>query len=217
MLARLVVLALAAVAVGAGGCGNTSMASRIMKSTAILEEMQASSAPIPAETLQNAAGVAIISEIRAGVGIGGSGGEGILLRRISGGWSQPLAVSIASGTIGLQLGAQGTEMVIVFNTDAAVMRFASEGMSMVAAAQGTAGDASGRTAAMSGPPPTTEIFSRSQGLFGGADVGGFNVRVDTRVNEETYGVNTTVLQILEGRAAPQPGMTRIQRILDGGR
>lgn len=215
MLTRLVVLALAAIAISAGGCGNTSMSSRILKSTAILEEMQVSTKPIPAATLQNAMGVAIISEIKAGVGIGGSGGEGILVRRLNDGWSQPLAVSIASGTIGVQLGAQGTDMVIIFNTDAAVMRFASEGASMVAVAQGTAGGASGQTAAMSGPPPTTQIFSRSEGLYGGADVGGFNVQVDKSVNEETYGTNTTVLQILEGRAAPQPGMTRLQRVLNG--
>ncbi len=217
MLNRCIVLALAAVALAAGGCGNTTMSSRILKSTAILEEIQVSKKPVPAETLKNAAGVAIISEVKAGVGIGGSGGEGILVRRVPGGWSQPLAVSIASGTIGVQLGAQGTDMVIVFNTDAAVMRFASEGASMVAVAQGTAGGASGQTAAMSGPPPTTQIFSRSEGLYGGADVGGFNVQVDKGVNEETYGTSTTVLQILEGRAAPQAGMTRIQRMLDGGK
>lgn len=215
MLTRFIVLALAAITISAGGCGNTSMSSRILKSTAILEEMQVSKKPIPAATLQHAMGVAIISEIKAGVGIGGSGGEGILVRRLNDGWSQPLAVSIASGTIGVQLGAQGTDMVIIFNTDAAVMRFASEGASMVAVAQGTAGGASGQTAAMSGPPPTTQIFSRSEGLYGGADVGGFNVQVDKGVNEETYGINTTVLQILEGRAAPQPGMTRIQRVLNG--
>jgi len=217
MLTRLIVLALAAFTISAGGCGNTTMSSRILKGTAILEEIQMSKTPVPADTLKNAAGVAIISEIKAGVGIGGSGGEGILVRRVPGGWSQPLPVSIATGTIGIQLGAQGTDMVIVFNTDAAVMRFASEGASMVAVAQGTAGGASGQTAAMSGPPPTTQIFSTSQGLYGGADVGGFNVQVDKGVLEETYGVNTTVLQVLEGRAPPQPGMTRIQRMLDGGR
>ncbi|MBM4112152.1 MAG: lipid-binding SYLF domain-containing protein [Phycisphaerae bacterium] len=217
MLTRLIVIALAAITVSAGGCGNTSMSSRILKDTAILESMQASSKPIPAATLKNASGVAIINEIEAGVGIGGSGGEGILVRKIDGGWSQPLAVSIASGTIGVQLGAQGTDMVIVFNTDAAVMKFASEGASMIAVAKGTAGGASGGTAAMSGPPPTTQIFSRSEGLYGGADVGGFNVQVDKKVNEETYGTSTTVLQILEGRAAPQPGMMRIERMLDGGK
>lgn len=216
MTTRLLSLVLTAVALAAaGGCGNTSMSTRIIRSQAILEEFQTSDRPIPASTLENAAGVAIISEITAGVGIGGSGGEGILMRRLNNGWSQPIAVSIASGTIGLQLGAKGRDMVVIFNTDAGVMRAASDGMAMVAAAGGTAGDASGSTTAMSGAPPATEVFSRSQGLFGGAAVGGFNVQVDTAVNQETYGTRYTTLDLLEGRGTPQSGMLRIERILDG--
>jgi len=215
MTTRLFTLVLATLALVAGGCGSTPMSTRIMRSTAILEEFQSSDRPIPASTLENAAGVAIISEVSAGVGIGGSGGEGILLRRLNSGWSQPIAVSVGSGTIGVQLGAKGREMVVIFNTDAGVMRAATEGMAMVASASGTAGDSSGSTSAMSGAPPATEIFSRSQGLFGGAFVGGFNVQVDRSVNEDTYGTRYSTLDLLEGRGTPQAGMTRIERILDG--
>lgn len=215
MTTRLLTLVLAIIAIAAGGCGNTSMSTRILKSNAILEEFQTSDRPIPASTLQGAAGVAILSEITAGVGIGGSGGEGILIRRLNSGWSQPIAVSIGSGTLGVQLGAKGRDLVVVFNTDAGVMRFATEGTSMVASASGTAGDRSGTTSAMSGAPPAVEIFSRSQGLFGGAFVGGLNVNVDRSVNEDTYGTKYTTLDLLEGRGTPQAGMSRIERILDG--
>lgn len=211
----MVALVLAAVALVAGGCGSTAMSTRIAKSQAILDEFQSSDKPIPASTFENAAGVAIISEVSAGVGIGGSGGEGILVRRMMNGWSNPIAVSIASGTLGVQLGAEGKDLVVIFNTDAGVMKFASEGASMVASASGTAGDASGTTSAMKGTPPATEIFSRSQGLYGGAFVGGFNVQVDTKVNQETYGSIYTTLDILEGRGSVQPGMMRIERVLDG--
>lgn len=213
----MVALFLATLALTAGGCGNTAMSTRIARSLAILEEFQSSDHPIPQATLEHAAGVAIINEVSAGAGIGGSGGEGILVRRLANGWSNPVAVSIASGTLGVQLGAQGRELVVVFNTDAGVMRFATEGTAMVASAAGTAGDASGSASAMTGTPPATELFSRSQGLFGGAFVGGFNVQVDTSVNAETYGAKYTTLDILEGHGTPQPGMTRIERILDGGR
>ncbi|MBX3354398.1 MAG: lipid-binding SYLF domain-containing protein [Phycisphaeraceae bacterium] len=216
MLTRTLSLLLAStIVLLAGGCGSTPMSTRIMRSTAILEEFQSSDRPIPASTLENAAGVAILSEISAGVGIGGSGGEGILLRRLNSGWSQPIAVSVGSGTIGVQLGAKGREMVVIFNTDAGVMRAATQGTTMVASASGTAGDASGTTSAMSGAPPATEIFSRSQGLFGGAFVGGFNIQVDTAVNQETYGSQFSTLDLLEGRGTPQPGMMRIERLLDG--
>jgi len=211
----MVALVLASFALVAGGCGGTAMSTRITRSQAILEEFQSSAKPIPASTLENAAGVAIISEVSAGVGIGGSGGEGILVRRLNNGWSNPIAVSIASGTLGVQLGAEGKDLVVVFNTDAGVMKFASEGASMVASASGTAGDASGNTSAMKGTPPATEIFSRSQGLFGGAFVGGFNVQVDTKVNQMTYGSIYTTLDLLEGRGTPQAGMMRIERVLDG--
>jgi len=215
MTTRLLTLVLATLTIVAGGCGGTAMSTRIMKSTAILEEFQTSAKPIPAATLEKAAGVAILTEITAGIGIGGSGGEGILIRRLNNGWSQPVAVSIGSGTLGVQLGAKGGEMVVIFNTDAGVMRAASEGMAMVATASGTAGGSTGSTSAMSATPPATEIFSRSQGLFGGAFVGGFNIQVDSKVNGETYGTIFTTLDLLEGRGTPQAGMMRIERMLDG--
>lgn len=216
MSTRFLALLLATFAIAAGGCGGTAMSSRIMKATAILDDIQSSKNAAPASTLQNCAGVVILGEVKAGVGIGGSGGEGILLRRLANGWSNPVAVSIGSGTIGLQLGAQGRNMLIVFNTDAGVMKFASEGAGMIAAAQGTAASESGGAASVTGKPAATQIFTTAEGLYGGADIGAFNVQVDKKVNEETYGPTITTMDLLEGRGGSGPaGMSRIERKLDG--
>lgn len=198
-----------------GGCGSTAMPTRISQDTEVLGQIQASPNAVPSEEIQKCAGVAIIKYTAAGVGIGAGNGEGILLRKLSNGWSKPLAVSVGDLSIGAQIGAQGVNMILVFQNDAAVLRFASQGTSAVAFAQGTAGRDTGTTMKEPPKPIDAKAYSISSGLFAGAVVGTVSVSVDTKVNEATYGSGVSMLDILEGRAQEQPGMMRLERLLGG--
>ena len=65
-------------------CSNLSlraddMHDRIYNATRLLEKKQGSADPIPTEILAHARGVAIGSITKAGLGIGGQGGEGIVM------------------------------------------------------------------------------------------------------------------------------------------
>jgi lipid-binding SYLF domain-containing protein len=77
------------------------------------------------EILKNAKGVLVLPDvIKAGIGIGGEYGEGAL--RIQG--RTVAYYSIASASIGLQLGAQKKDIIFVFLQDEALRKFqASEG------------------------------------------------------------------------------------------
>jgi lipid-binding SYLF domain-containing protein len=73
--------------------------------------------------LRNAKAYLVFPEvIQAGIGIGGQYGEGVL--RMGGG--SAAYYSIASGSIGFQLGAQRKSIIIVFLQDAALQNFLSK-------------------------------------------------------------------------------------------
>src|SRR5271154_206582 len=75
------------------------MYERIHNAIHIVDKRQGSDDPIPAEILQNAKGIAICTILKGGIGIGGQGGEGIVLIRHTGAagpvWRAPSAFNIS--------------------------------------------------------------------------------------------------------------------------
>src|SRR5580658_8847191 len=76
------------------------MDERIHNAIKIVDKRQGSDDPIPEEILQNAKGIAICTILKGGIGIGGQGGEGIILiRHMSDGaapvWRAPSAFNIS--------------------------------------------------------------------------------------------------------------------------
>src|SRR5262249_447049 len=65
---------------------------------------------IPPALMQDAQGVAIFPNVlKAGLGLGGRFGRGvILIRQADGGWSNPLFLTLVGGGIGWQVGIQST-------------------------------------------------------------------------------------------------------------
>ena len=107
------------------------MSERIRDAIRIVEKRQGSDNPIPAEVLQNAKGVAICTIIKGGIGLGGQGGEGIVVIRHYGPtgtvWRAPSAFNISGASLGLQLGFTSISYIIVLNTDRAIGQFFNEG------------------------------------------------------------------------------------------
>ena len=122
---------------------------RIYTATQILEQKQGSLSSIPPEVLAHARGVASGTITKAGLGIGGQGGEGIVLLHYLGTtpatWSAPVAFNMSGGSLGAQIGFTTIRYVIILNTDSAVRLFTSTGkMTYDATATGTAGNDTGR-------------------------------------------------------------------------
>jgi len=70
---------------------------------------------IPREILDSAKCVAIVpSMFNAGFVFGGTYGRRVASCRTSNGWSGPAPYIIAGGSWGLQLGAQGVDLVMLF-------------------------------------------------------------------------------------------------------
>src|SRR5271163_4519215 len=107
------------------------MDERIHNATKIVDQRQGSDDPIPAEILQNAKGISICTILKGGIGIGGQGGEGIVLIRHLGDatpvWRAPSAFNISGASLGAQIGFTSISYIIVLNSERAIGQFIGQG------------------------------------------------------------------------------------------
>src|ERR1700722_9450999 len=200
------------------------MEERIHDATKIVEQRQGSDDPIPAEILQNAKGIAICTILKGGIGIGGQGGEGIvLIRHLSGGapvWRAPSAFNISGASLGAQLGFTSISYIIILNSEKAIGQFVGQGkVKWDATATGTAGADTGVESQSTRDLEKREVlvYRDSGGLFGGATFGGSSIEVKSEINQEAYGEHTHVRDILEGRFPVPQNAQRLYDLLDGKR
>jgi lipid-binding SYLF domain-containing protein len=69
---------------------------------------------IPKELLDTAEAIAVFPGVlKAAFLVGGRGGQGVISRRIKGGWSAPAFFNLGGGSFGPQIGAQRTDYVLL--------------------------------------------------------------------------------------------------------
>lgn len=150
--------------------------------------------------LGRARGLLIVPKLgRGGFIIGGSGGRGLLLGRDSktGRWSQPAFYTMGSASIGLQIGGDVSQVILVIMSnkglDALLSTKAQLGADMSVAA-GPVG--TGTKAA------TADVlsFARSKGAFAGLTVDGSIIDPDDARNSAYYGKAVSPLDILVRRS-----------------
>lgn len=187
----------------------------------ILDEiMQIPEKGIPPSLLANAAGIAIIPNVlKVGLVVGGRFGRGVLvLRNAGGGWSDPVFISLTGGSFGWQIGAQSTDVILVFKTARSIQGILNGKFTLGADAAVAAGPV-GRN--MSGAVDTTlraEIYSysRSRGLFAGVSLEGSALQVNDDANAAYYGpAYLGPRSIISGSVAREtPDVTRLKAKLD---
>ena len=154
--------------------------------------------------LNKARGLLIVPKLgRGGFIIGGSGGRGLLLGRDSqtGRWSEPAFYTMGSASIGLQIGGEQSQVILVIMSnkglDALLSTKAQLGADMSVAA-GPVG--TGTRAA------TADVlsFSRSKGAFAGLTVEGSIVDPDDARNTAYYGKAVSPVDILVRHSVKNP-------------
>ncbi len=199
----------------------SDMQERIQSSIQILDQKQHSDEPIPAELLSHAKGVAIFSITKVGLGLGGQGGEGIVVLRRSDlmghSWTAPSAFNLSGGSIGAQIGFTEVHYIVVLNTDDAVNHFTRSGkVDWNATASGTAGEDTGTAKVSTTDLEHREIvvYKDSGGIFGGATLGGTSVERKDSINQAAYGENVHTRNILNGTVVPPKSANRLYHLLD---
>ena len=208
------VLALSAVLLGVSPV-YASMQGDVDQAASTIERFQAvPEKAIPQAVLRDARGLAIMTVIKAGFGLSGRGGAGVVVARTQHGWSGPSAIGTGGAGFGLQIGAQVTEFVMVLNTDAAVQAFSRNVNVTLGGDISVAAGPIGRNAEI-GIMPVAAIYtySRSQGLFAGVSLEGTVIGTRNDANAEYYGHRVTPEEVLSGRIPSPPGATRLVHVL----
>jgi lipid-binding SYLF domain-containing protein len=165
-----------------------------------------------ASLLRNAKGVFVIPHYgRAALGIGGRGGEGVLMIKRNGQWTDVAFYNTGGASIGLEAGVEGGSLVYVLNDDKAVTAFRQDNKwSLNAEAGLTVFQWSGKAHANAGRGDVT-VWSDTKGLLGAAAVSVTDIDFDEEDNAAFYGRRVRADDIFSQRASARPAQVAVLR------
>ena len=203
-----VLLTLALFSLTAAAEDKTDAAKRLDNAASVLQQITA--APdkgIPENVLNDAKCVAVVPHmIKGGFGIGGQHGKGVATCKTTNGWSAPAFFTISGGSFGLQIGAEGVDLVMLAKTDQGRQARLSDKFQVGGSASAAAGPVGREAAAgtdwkMKAPILT---YSRSKGAFAGISLNGSVIHADKDATKAFYGQDTASQQILTGQVQAPP-------------
>jgi len=205
-------LCLALVSVSSGAANKED--DRLENSGVVLEEILGVPDDIPRELLDKAECVMVIpSMLKVAFGIGGNYGRGAMACRtglaFTGPWGAPAMYSLDGGSIGLQLGAQSTDLVLLVMNRRGVNALLESTVKLGGNASAAAGPKGRDISAATDVTMRAEIlsYSRTRGLFAGVSLDGASLRPDDDASEQVYGRRITARTIVTstGLAVPAAG------------
>lgn len=175
---------------------------RIREAGVTLHEiMNAGDRSIPEDLIKRAQCVAVVPDLkRAGFILGGKYGKGVLTCRTAKGWSAPATIRIEGGSIGLQIGAGETDLVLLVMNRGGEDKILRDKFTIGADASVMAGPVGRSANAATDAAMKAEIlaYSRSHGVFGGVALEGATLRPDNDDNAKIYGRSVTAREIVHG-------------------
>lgn len=156
---------------------------------------------IPRDLLARCRGLAVFpGVIKAGVVVGVSYGSGVVLRRdqTSGRWSKPVFFRIRGGSVGLQAGAQSTDLILLIMSEEGFERLLEEKLTLGADLSVAAGPVGREASAETSIRFDAGIlsYSRAKGLFAGFSLKGAALEPDKEANEVYHGKDVSVQDVL---------------------
>jgi SH3 domain-containing YSC84-like protein 1 len=173
---------------------------------------------IPREVLAKAHAIAVFPGVVKGAFlIGGTSGDGIVTaRRPDGSWSPPAIFRMTGGSLGLQIGAEVTDVVLLITSPKGLQGLLSSEFTIGADMSAAAGPSGKRGEVSTDLKFSTDLvtYSRTKGLFAGLSFSGASVRAADDWNQSLYGRGYTVQEILVGTqlTIPQVAQGFIQTV-----
>jgi SH3 domain-containing YSC84-like protein 1 len=197
---QIAILALAGFMCAENGDG-TEIEKRLEASANVLDQVMSSQATtIPSQVLAEAECIAVVpSLVNVALGVGGRHGKGVATCRTANGWSAPGPISISGASVGLQIGGQAIDVVIVVMDRNAFNRLLSSNFKIgadVAGSPGPVGDKGDKT---DWRKAQILSYSKSHGVFAGVTLKGATVKQDKDGIVELYGRYVPILSILGGK------------------
>lgn len=155
-----------------------------------VEIMNVPDQAVPQKLLDKAEAIAVFPSVyKAGFIVGGRGGRGVVSRRNGRGWSAPAFFNLAGGSIGLQIGASKTDLVLLFMNPQALGALLQDKFEIGGEGSAAAGPVGRAASASTDAQLKAGIlsYSRSKGLFAGLEIKGVVISPDNDDNLAVYG------------------------------
>lgn len=179
---------------------------RFVEAGSVLTEiMQAPDKGIPEDLLERAHCVAIVPGLkRLGFIVGAKYGKGVLTCRTGDGWSAPSTIRIEGGSIGFQIGAGETDLVLLVMNESGKKKLLDDKFTVGGDASVMGGPVGRSTSAATDAQLHAEMlsYSRARGVFAGVSLEGATLRPDTDDNHDVYGPDARQSQIVTGKYKP---------------
>ena len=219
MIKRMIssLMALALVALPLLAAGDKKETERLENCGLIVKEVMDIPDNIPEDLINKAECIIVYpSVLKAAFIVGGSYGRGAMTCRsgehFTGPWSAPTMMALEGGSVGLQLGGQATDFVLLVMNPRGARSILSSKVKLGADASAAAGP-KGRTAnASTDVTMRAEVlsYSRNRGLFAGLSLEGSTVRPDNDGNERIYGKKVEAESIVfKGAVAVPPAAQKM--------
>ena len=184
--------------------------------TVIKEMLVAHDRSIPQDLLKDSAGVAIVPALwKGGFIVGGSYGNGVVLRNKGQSWSPPAFFKFGMASVGLQIGVQKIELILVIMGQKTMDAFLKSKFKLGGDVAVAAGPVGARSSA------ATEInlkggiysYSRTKGLFAGISLEGGGIDATPELNKAYYQTTSSTKDILDGKVTvPESGQRLISEL-----
>src|SRR6201998_4003539 len=188
---------------------------RLQNAGTVMQEILKVPDDIPQDLIDKSRCVVVMpSVLKAAFVVGGSYGRGAMVCRtgkgFSGPWGAPAMYALEGGNIGLQIGGEATDFVLLVINDRGVDSLLHTKVKLGADVSVAAGP-KGRTAsADTDAYMRSEIlaYSRARGVFAGISLEGSTLRPDGEANRKLYGKSTSAAEIIAGSAPNAPSRAR---------
>src|SRR2546423_5560850 len=180
---------------------STDDVKRLNQAKVVLDELRGTPEGIPQDLWSKAECAVVIPSLKkAAFIVGGEYGAGVMSCRKNGDWTSPVFMQLTKGSVGFQIGAQSTDLVLLIMNRRGLEKLLNDKVSLGADASVAAGPVGRSASAATDAQLGAEIlsYSRSQGLFAGVNLSGGVLQPDKDAVARAYGSDVSARDIALG-------------------
>src|SRR5256712_3578759 len=163
---------------------------RLKAAASVVDEiMAAPDKGIPEEVMGSAECVAVVpSLLKGGFIVGGRYGRGVASCRTPKGWSAPAFFTVKGGSVGLQIGGQAVDLIMLIMNQDGMRNLLSSKFKLGADASVAAGPVGRHASADTDWKLQAQVlsYSRARGAFAGLELSGAAIKQDKDSTREFY-------------------------------
>jgi SH3 domain-containing YSC84-like protein 1 len=213
-------LAIAASLIATAAWGADTPQDRLNEATTVFTEVMGSpDKGIPQDLLAKAECVIVVPNVKkAAFVVGGEYGKGFATCRDTArtGWTGPAAIEINGGSVGFQIGASSTDLILLVLNRKGMDKLMGDKVTLGADATVAAGPVGRSASAETNVRMDAEMlsWSRSKGAFAGVSLKGASLRPDKSDNRALYGKDITNREILTGTGKPPANLNSLSMAIN---